>query len=398
MGISGGLVRSVFSKRHSFKIYESNVKSYAVDKKRWSSVRSYLCGDEIIMSVLEEEDSLSVKCSEATVTQPLEDEIPEKEEIHSQELKKGSLEEDEAEIPNQESKDIQEAAAIVIQSAFRSFMERNELKTVESMFTTEELLRGRESPSRVSMGTSVEVQAGNSVDVISITEESIPSQKKMQHKPKAQMIKPKGSWDDSQLDSNASKMRAQNRMEAMTRRERALAYAFSQQLRLCSKRKQLKTEGSETVGWSWLERWMATRIPEGSSVEGQLTEQLGAATDTTRPIIRKKFLDLSFEEKESCGSNEVSVQMDKEGKATENISTIRKPISRRKTVPTNHGPRDHMKLQANKKDHSKEGERDIKKKVKQVGSYKKEDSLKAHSTELSSRVRDEPVENSKSDP
>ena len=37
-------------------------------------------------------------------------------------------------------------------------------------------------------------------------------------------------WDDSTLDSTSSKMKIQNRLEAMTRRERALAYAFSQQV------------------------------------------------------------------------------------------------------------------------------------------------------------------------
>lgn len=38
-------------------------------------------------------------------------------------------------------------------------------------------------------------------------------------------------WDDSTVSSNISKMRIQNRLEATTRRERALAYAFSQQVK-----------------------------------------------------------------------------------------------------------------------------------------------------------------------
>lgn len=39
-------------------------------------------------------------------------------------------------------------------------------------------------------------------------------------------------WDDSTVSSNTSRMRIQHRLEAMTRRERALAYAFSQQVHL----------------------------------------------------------------------------------------------------------------------------------------------------------------------
>ena len=37
-------------------------------------------------------------------------------------------------------------------------------------------------------------------------------------------------WDASTVSSNISRMRMQNRLEATTRRERALAYAFSQQV------------------------------------------------------------------------------------------------------------------------------------------------------------------------
>jgi len=37
-------------------------------------------------------------------------------------------------------------------------------------------------------------------------------------------------WDDSTVSSNVSRMRIQSRIAATTRRERALAYAFSQQV------------------------------------------------------------------------------------------------------------------------------------------------------------------------
>ncbi|KAB1219572.1 hypothetical protein CJ030_MR3G011168 [Morella rubra] len=70
MGITGGLVRTVFSRSRSAGIHESNVRSNAVERKRWSFVRAYLCGDEF-NSVLAKVDSASVKSSEATVTQPI---------------------------------------------------------------------------------------------------------------------------------------------------------------------------------------------------------------------------------------------------------------------------------------------------------------------------------------
>ncbi|KAK1291567.1 hypothetical protein QJS10_CPB17g02024 [Acorus calamus] len=52
----------------------------------------------------------------------------------------------------------------------------------------------------------------------------------MQQNIRRQVSKLKEEWDDSTVSSNISKLRLQNRLEAMTRRERALAYAFSQQV------------------------------------------------------------------------------------------------------------------------------------------------------------------------
>lgn len=86
------------------------------EKRKWSSVRSYLCGDEF-NSVLAEEDSASVKSSEATVTQPILEDFADKGEIQS---------EDTREKQNSVSKLFhKEDAAIIIQTAFRGFLVKN---------------------------------------------------------------------------------------------------------------------------------------------------------------------------------------------------------------------------------------------------------------------------------
>jgi hypothetical protein len=77
------------------------------ERKRWVSVRAYLCGDEF-NSVLAEEDSASVKSSEATVTQPMLEDLTAKVVIQNEETKEDILSE--------------ENAAIIIQSAFRGFL------------------------------------------------------------------------------------------------------------------------------------------------------------------------------------------------------------------------------------------------------------------------------------
>lgn len=83
------------------------------EKRKWSSVRSYLCGDES-NAIVAEEDSASVKSSEATVTQPIVEDFMNKGEVQS---------EDKNEKHNSISKlFIKEDAAIKIQTAFRDFL------------------------------------------------------------------------------------------------------------------------------------------------------------------------------------------------------------------------------------------------------------------------------------
>ncbi|KAL8238108.1 hypothetical protein R6Q59_019189 [Mikania micrantha] len=331
MGITGELVRNAFSKHRSFgTTHDTNVmRNHAVERKRWASVRSYLCGDEF-SSVLAEEDfesrrsskasvnsvlidqdypnsattskatvfssridddSTSVKGSEATVTKPVSDQ-------NSSET---------LEFDDQNKLASENEAAIVIQLAFRKFLARRQTETerLEQVDTGDRALE--------SIATSIEVQTGNSVMEVKDGSESFTH--RMQHHKGARVqtskLKPK-DWDDSTVSSNITKMRIQNRLEASTRRERALAYAFSQQLRVCSKKKQSVRSGNETeanMSWSWLERWMATRQHDTSF--GDISKRFEQLNGNQKLMVKRRVIsNLAGEEKESCGSNEVSVHFD----------------------------------------------------------------------------------------
>ncbi|XVF31836.1 hypothetical protein REPUB_Repub17cG0027900 [Reevesia pubescens] len=376
MGITGVLVRSVFSRNRSFGTQDSKTtRTNVTDKKRWSSVRLYLCGDEF-NSVLAEEDSSSVKSSEATVTQPITESLRDEGEDQSDET--------EPNVPQEKNNSIsklfhEEDAALVIQSAFRYFLARRHNTEIKTEDDKQEPLTVTESPSRESIGTSIEVQTGNSVEVFSVQEESKAVHHHVQQKPKAQILKIKEEWDDSTVSSNISKMRTQNKLEAMTRRERALAYAFSQQLRICSKRKQAKPDGTEqNMSWSWLERWMATRVPESSLVENNSCKQFEPVDNKRRFVVTKGIIDLAGEEKESCGSNEVSIQLEslsvttpkeKDGyRPSKNRLKATRSISRRKTVPSYQLSKESGKV--SKKDCSGESVEFKRHKSQQLGSQK----------------------------
>ncbi|KAF7145041.1 hypothetical protein RHSIM_Rhsim04G0046300 [Rhododendron simsii] len=416
MGITGGLVRSVFSKSRSVSTLESNVRNSGVEKRRWrSSVRSYLCGDEY-NSVMAEEDSASVKSSEVTFSKPIQESsegtitqtaVEESDGTVMQPLPEefnhtGEIQSQVEKLPEEKRKGMakqfrQEDAAITIQTAFRAYLARRGIGGIDQSLKQQESVGGGGSPSRESPGTSIEVQTGNSTDVFSTKEEIMSFHHRLQQKARTTALKLKEDWDDSTVSSNISKMRIQNRLEATTRRERALAYAFSQQLRICAKKKQNRCDGTErNMGWSWLERWMATRIPETSSVESFTMNQFEPVDPNQRSVANKSVFDVGGEERESCGSNEVSAQIErfssvyeskeKDGlKPAKNRLKAARSISKRKTVPSYYNcPREHSK--ATKKDCPREEEKDKKHKQKQEG-IKREITCKDAATQLSPDIK-----------
>ncbi|RID49890.1 hypothetical protein BRARA_H00656 [Brassica rapa] len=374
MGVTGGLVRSIFFRNKSFGAhdYNNNGRSNLGEKKRWSSVRSYLCGDEFNSvlavddsgsikdsldplltmskqlssdSVLaiqdsasvklhqeeEEEDSVSGKNSEVSVTQPL----------HKEEQSEAT----ETHIPKRHQTTLisklflEEDAAVKIQSAFRTYLAKRGSNEVEETFDKEE---SEESQGKVSMGTSLEVQTCSSVKAPFLRRKRV----RTLHKNNTQVLRIKEEWDDSTVSSTISKSRIQSRIEAMTKRERALAYAFSQQLRICTKKKQVErnSEDESNIGWSWLERWMATRVPE---IEARTNIQENVTVKSQRLVRKNRSFSSSIGgELESCASNDIPLQF--ESISEEDSEELQREKS--KSVPSYKNERRHNRLQARKKD------------------------------------------------
>lgn len=95
---------------------------------------------------------------------------------------------------------------------------------------------------------------------------------------------------------------------------------------------------------------MATRFPETAPVESRTSKPVELIYRNQRFKTGKTFFEIAGEGKESCGSNEVSVSFDgisvanrKDGsKPTRNRKTITiRNVSKRKTVPSNHCPKDY---------------------------------------------------------
>ncbi|KAL6874171.1 hypothetical protein ACP4OV_014253 [Aristida adscensionis] len=320
MGLAGGIVRRVFSKIPCLSAggRSHNEKGSSDHRRRWSSLRLYLCGEEINGAPEDDdEETASVKSFETCVMaqEPhVAAALPS--DIHNT-VDNHEGPEDQR-IPGEHSDGVsarpagEEDAATLIQSAFRALMARRQLQELKSRKERDGAEEPK-SPTSASVAASVEVQVGESLSNLRLSDDSTSVHQRASQRsrpPPPPVFRVKEEWDDSTVSSNVSRKRIQSRIEATTRRERALAYAFSQQLRSCGgggakKRSARWPEQAEfNVGWSWLERWMAARPAEPADDCMSRNADAGSAR---RVVVVRRRHDAAVEEKESCGSNDVSL-------------------------------------------------------------------------------------------
>ncbi|KAF7097299.1 hypothetical protein CFC21_099133 [Triticum aestivum] len=332
MGLAGGIVRRVLSKSPCGSSSSAgggrgghSERSPGDHNRRWGSLKLYLCGDENGAGAEDGEDdddgTVSARSFETcAMTQDAQApgaadqrrDVNGRARSHAEQVRVQWS-------PGEPTKPFTEDdAAKLIQSAFRRFMARGRLLQEELRRSSgQECCYGEAPKSPASASTiaaSVEVQVGESLSNLRLSDDgaSVSAQHRagQSQKPRPQVFRAKEEWDDSTLSSNVLRMRIQSKMEATTRRERALAYAFSQQLRSggTKKRSSRSEQGEFNVGWSWLERWMATRQAEPGADDSasKNATDAGSAVAGRRVVVVRRRQDVAVEEKESCGSNDVS--------------------------------------------------------------------------------------------
>ncbi|KAJ3679046.1 hypothetical protein LUZ60_017057 [Juncus effusus] len=327
MGLSGGILKRVFSKSRSREFNERSSSENSTQKSRWvNSVRIYLCGDEVNSHPIEQEEE-EQDLQEETHINAISKQNSNRETSNNEVISEMHEEINTEEVKIQEITLQEEKAAIIIQSAFKGLMVRRilkEMKKIEETENKDEFYENTENKDEfyentdcATVATSTEVQIGESFNTLRLSEDTVSFQHREFSKGRPPIFRVKEEWDDSTLSSNAAKIRMQNRLEATTRRERALAYAFSQQLRTCNTKKRSSQCDSteQNVSWSWLERWMATRNPEPDNplpddCMSKNLQEFFIPTNRKTILIKNKRLDVSFEGKESCGSNDVSVNFE----------------------------------------------------------------------------------------
>lgn len=162
----------------------------------------------------------------------------------------------------------EEVAAIKIQTSFRGYMARRALRALRGLVRLKSMIEGSSVKRQATttlrcMQTLARVQSQIRSRRIWMTEENQALQRQLLLKREREFEKWRmgEEWDDSMQSKDQIEASLMSKQEAAIRRERALAYAFSHQWKSSSRSMTpLFTDPNNPQwGWSWLERWMASR-------------------------------------------------------------------------------------------------------------------------------------------
>ncbi|CAL5185482.1 unnamed protein product [Lathyrus oleraceus] len=182
-------------------------------------------------------------------------------------------------MPHYPAKSMEELAAIKIQTAFRGYLARRALRALRGLVRLKTMIQGqsvkRQAGSTLRcMQTLARLQSQVRERRVRMSEENQARQRQLQQKCEKELVKLQTSvgeeWDDSLQSKEQIDAKLLQRQEAAFKRERALAYSFSHQQTWKSSSKSINQTfmdpNNPHWGWSWLERWMATRPWEVESV------------------------------------------------------------------------------------------------------------------------------------
>ncbi|KAJ9539954.1 hypothetical protein OSB04_026460 [Centaurea solstitialis] len=193
-------------------------------------------------------------------------------------------------------KSVEEIAAIKIQTAYRGHLARRALRAVRGLGRLKSLIDGqsvkRQATSTLKcMQTLARVQSQVRTRRLRMSEENqaLKRQLLLKHEKEINNNRsPLGNtWDDSRKSKEETEASLQSKQEAAIRRERALAYAHTQQQLWKNSTKSpnpmFLDPNNPHWGWSWLERWMAARPWEAQNNSEKEPSSVG---DTGKRVSR----------------------------------------------------------------------------------------------------------------
>ncbi|KAI4370649.1 hypothetical protein MLD38_018975 [Melastoma candidum] len=163
----------------------------------------------------------------------------------------------------------EEVAAIRIQIAFRGYMARRALRALRGLVRLKTLIKGQSVKRQAAttlrcMQMLARLQSQVRARRIRMSEDNQALQRQLQQKQEKEFEKLRMAekWNASAQSKEQMEENLLRKQEAAIRRERALAYTFSHQKRWKNTKSASQTfmdPNNPHWGWSWMERWMASR-------------------------------------------------------------------------------------------------------------------------------------------
>ncbi|XP_008789058.2 protein IQ-DOMAIN 1 [Phoenix dactylifera] len=188
----------------------------------------------------------------------------------------------------------EEVAAIKIQTAFRGYLARRALRALRGLVRLKSLIHENSVKRQATttlrcMQTLARVQSQICSRRIRMQEENQALQRQLLLKREIELgnLRTEEEWDDSMQSKQQIEASLLSKQEAAIRRERALAYAFSHQWKNSSRsgNPMFMDPNNPHWGWSWLERWMASRPWESrSTTDRELSIDRASVKSTSHSV------------------------------------------------------------------------------------------------------------------
>ncbi|KAF3578116.1 hypothetical protein DY000_02028628 [Brassica cretica] len=169
---------------------------------------------------------------------------------------------------------VQHASATKIQAAFRAYMARRSFRALKGLVRLQGVVRGHSVKRQT-------INAMKYMQQLVRVQSQIQSRriKTLENKAQAERDEAKwaaasdagnGNWDDSVLTKEERDARSQRKTDAVIKRERSMAYAYSHKLWKNSP-KSAASSGGLPLWWNWMDRQLPLASPAPSHRDYRLT-------------------------------------------------------------------------------------------------------------------------------